>query len=220
MKKQVKIYFILTLLGVLFSGCSNESVNGKGAVIEEERSVGDFNSVSLQIPGKLYVYAGTESSVIIKTNENVLHVIETTVINGKLIIETQPNISIRNTDVLNVYITSDMVTDFSINGSGKISIEDCIEDTSMKFEVNGSGDIIACGVTEVLNVVVNGSGQFKGFSLQAETAELNIRGSGDIESTVSEVLEADISGSGKIEYYGSPEVHTQISGSGTIKRKN
>lgn len=220
MKKQVKIYFILTMLAVLFSGCSNESVNGKGAVIEEERSVGNFNSVNLQIPAKLYVYAGAESSVIIKTNENLLKVIETTVINGKLIIETQPNVSIRNTDVLNVYITSDMVTDFSINGSGRISIEDCIDAASMNFEVNGSGDIIACGVTESLNVVVNGSGQFKGFGLQAETAELNIRGSGDIETTVSGVLEADISGSGKIEYYGSPEVHSQISGSGTIKRKN
>ncbi len=220
MKKQLKITLVLTILAALFSGCSYEEINGNGPVVEEERSVGAFTSLSLRLPAKLYVYNGNESSVSIQTNENVQRYIETTVINDELIIETIPNVSIRNTDVLNIYVTSDLVSSFSIDGSGLISIEDCLDAAALSFDINGSGDIKACGLTDVLSVVINGSGKFKGFDLEAGTAELNIRGSGDIEISVNDVLEADISGSGKIEYYGTPQVSQQISGSGKVRKKN
>jgi len=219
MKKQFTIYLLLTALTLVMSGCSEEGINGKGPVVEEERMIDEFTSLYLQIPAKLYVYSGSESSVRIRSNQNLMSRIETTVINGELRIETIPDVWIRNTDVLNVYVTSDLVSNFSINGSGLIMIEDCLDTNSASFEINGSGDIHACGETDVLSVVVNGSGKFRGFDLQSKTAEVEIHGSGDIEMRVSETLEATISGSGNVQYVGSPQVFTHISGSGNVKKK-
>lgn len=219
MKKQFKIYLVLTVLALVVSGCSEEGINGKGPIVEEERMIDEFSSVFLRIPARMYVYNGEESSVRIRANENLMSVIETTVIDGELRIETVPDVWIRNTDALSVYITSDLVSNFSISGSGLISIEDCLDVASASFEINGSGDIYACGEAEVLKVVINGSGKFRGFDLQSELAEVEIHGSGDIETRVSETLEASISGSGKVEYYGNPQVSTQISGSGKVKKK-
>lgn len=220
MKKQLKIYLVLAVLAVFVSGCSEEGINGKGPVVEENRMVDDFSSLYLQIPAKLYVYNGTEQSVRIRTNQNLLSRIETTVVNGELRIETIPDVWIRNVNVLEVYITSDQVSGFTINGSGLIKIEDCLDVDNASFEVNGSGDIYACGVTEILSVRINGSGKFSGFDLQSSVAEVQITGSGDIQTTVSQALEATISGSGNVEYKGSPQITTQITGSGNVRKRN
>lgn len=219
MKKQITLYLTLAVLTLVMSGCSEEGINGKGPIVEDERMVDDFTSLDLQIPAKLYVYSGAESSVRIRTNQNLMSRIETTVVNGELRIETIPDVWIRKTDVLNVYVTSDLVSNFRINGSGFIMIEDCLNTNSASFEINGSGDIHACGQTDVLSVVVNGSGKFRGYDLETKTAELEIYGSGDIETRVSETLEASISGSGNVRYVGNPQVFTQISGSGNVRKK-
>ena len=204
----------------MFSGCSEEGINGKGPVVEEERLVDDFSALYLQVPAKLYVYNGTEQSVRIRTNQNLLSRIETTVINGELVIETIPDVWIRNSDALEIYVTSDLLSSFTINGSGLIKIEDCLDVASATFEVNGSGDIYACGEAGNISVRINGSGKFSGFDLQSDAASVKITGSGDIQTSVNQTLNATISGSGNVEYKGSPQVSTQISGSGNVRKRN
>ena len=219
MNKSFKLILSLLALLTFITACSEDGINGRGPIVEQERSTDEFTALHLQIPAKLYVYEGTEPNVRIRTNENLHKYIETTVVNGELRIETTPNVWIRNANSMSIYVTSDLVSQFTINGSGLIAIEDCLDVASASFQINGSGDIYACGATDVLKVVVNGSGKFKGHDLQAESAEVEIRGSGDIETRVNQSLEADISGSGKVEYYGNPQIFTQISGSGKVKKK-
>ncbi|MEC7753259.1 MAG: head GIN domain-containing protein [Bacteroidota bacterium] len=219
MKKQLTIYLLLVVLISALSGCDEQSIAGRGPVIEMEHSVDSFQAIYLQLPARLYVRKDNEHTVRIRTNENLHDLIEVTVENQKLKLETIANTNIRRAEMLHIYISAPQVSGFFLNGAGDILVEDCLGSDELTFEINGSGDVYACGLTESLVVSINGSGQFNGFDLEAQRAELRVSGSGDIEVAVTEYLNAVISGSGDILYKGNPEVEQRISGSGTIRRR-
>ena len=74
------------------------------------------------------------------------------------------------------------------------------------------------GKTNNLNARVVGSGDFHGFSLEANNTVVSVTGSGDAEVVSNEIIKARVTGSGDIEYRGNPSKEdTKVSGSGSIE---
>ncbi len=86
-------------------------------------------------------------------------------------------------------------------------------------ELQGSGDIVVRGTTDILGVSVDGSGDFEGYSLTANKVDARVRGSGDISVYSKESLKADAGGSGDIVYKGNPEtLDIKTSGAGDVNK--
>jgi hypothetical protein len=87
---------------------------------------------------------------------------------------------------------------------------------AVNADVTGSGNIDVKGETKDVEVVVNGSGNYKGVDLKAENATIRISGSGNADVFADYSLKANISGSGDIKYKGNANVNKSIAGSGTV----
>jgi hypothetical protein len=58
------------------------------------------------------------------------------------------------------------------------------------------------------------------FNLEAKNADVEIRGSGDVEVFATDFLNVDIDGSGDVFYKGNPEITLRIDGSGELENAN
>jgi len=67
------------------------------------------------------------------------------------------------------------------------------------------GDITLTGNADNLDSTISGSGNLNLFELDANTATVNIYGSGNAEIN-ADVITTNIEGSGKISYKGNPDV--------------
>jgi hypothetical protein len=102
------------------AGCifivNGNSTQGSGNIITGEREVSEFNKLHLKGSGNVFLSQGEEQSLIIKTDDNILPLIETDVSGKKLTISHGKH-NLRPT-VFEVFITVKNIEDVAISGSG------------------------------------------------------------------------------------------------------
>lgn len=104
--------------------------------------------------------------------------------------------------------------DVNISGSGNMDFMGSA--TAVDAAISGSGDISMTGFGTNLDVDISGSGEMHGYNFPVSIADINISGSGSMETNVMVELDVDISGSGDVYYKGTPVVSAKMSGSGTL----
>ena len=225
---------------LLITGCSFapgwKTVTGDGQIVSQARAVGQFNEVSVSGSGELSVTQGSEESLIIETDENLLPLIKSEVSNGHLWIgprdvNLRPSKSIRYTlklKNLNALELSGSVNAevaaiktenlvMRVSGSGRIQVAQ-LEAKQLSAHISGSGAIEVTGEVDRQDIRISGSGSYRAPELRCSQAESKISGSGHATLLVKDALSAHISGSGGVEYYGSPQVTSQVSGFGQVRK--
>ncbi len=228
---------------VLLSSCGKNGlcVRGSGPVVSETRSLASFNKITLDVSADIYLTQDSVQSVIIKAQENILDILETEVVNGRLKIDFDRN-CVKNHDQINIYITVADIREVDIQGSGDVIALSPISTSDLSFEIDGSGSIQVPHVTansigidisgsgdasfagdstvNYLDIDINGSGDIKAFGLPVNHVKVDIDGSGDARVHALQSLDIYISGSGNVYYMGYPQITTHISGSGDIINAN
>lgn len=231
----MKKILLLTLFGTVLTSCHDLVDGTSGAVVSEYRQEPDFNSINMEGNIDVFVSYDTISTIRVEAGENLIDYIETSVLGNELLVYEAPN-NIVNTKPIRVYITVDSLNDVTIEGSGDLDVNDMVSNhlnvlvtgsgdanfeidaISINYNNKGSGDAMLVGTVNTLNVLLEGSGDFKGRHLYAQDANVEVEGSGDAYVYVINDLIAEISGSGDIIYYGNPNsVTANVTGSGHVQ---
>ena len=230
-------FFGFILLSFTLGSCSEEmwGIKGEGPIVEEERSLEAFHSISNSITAKVYLEQVPQEEVRIEAQENMLANLLMEVENGTLRIGWDENV--RSHDGITIYITIPEVKELKLSGSGEIIGRNTIKGASLEVNisgsgeanltaeveevegaVSGSGELVLKGQSEELGLRVSGSGEINALEMETAEAEVQVSGSGDCFVNVRDYLQVSISGSGDVGYKGQPEVDSSISGSGDLRK--
>lgn len=212
---------------------------------KETRNVGDFDYISMNISGKVYVTQGNRNEIIVEADRDDMENIKTEVRGGKLSISTRENGSwFRWGDGIdgkvNVYVTVKELRGVSVSGSGDVISQNTIKTEDFEASISGSGDIeieldargVQSRITGSGNIEltgsarrarlsISGSGKYFAEELKVDDYEVAISGSGRASINANGNLDVRISGSGSVYYSGNPiGVNTNVSGSGRVRRNN
>lgn len=219
MKKRLLV--ALSILALLILACSisvgsPETIQGSGVVASENRPVSGFNAIQLAGSAEVTVHFDQAETVVVEADDNILPLVETVVRGGRLVINIEPNTSIRTTNPIHVMVTMKSLEAASLPGSGSITIAG-LDTRSVAFDLPGSGNITVDGRVDSMNVTLDGSGNLLCGELQAQSARVDLSGSGNVTVFASESLDATIRGSGNVFYRGSPaKVNKSVPGSGNV----
>lgn len=193
----------------------------------EARTVGNFDAVTLIGSYDVVYSQGKTTKVEVVAPDNVMDKITTEVKNGTLTISTNKiagvTVITRTSDDVTVYVTSPMVTQMNLIGSGDITAKGLVKSDRLKLNLQGSGDMDFNNI-ECKNLTANlqGSGDLKISKVStSETALLQLQGSGDFEvgDADSPKLVVTLQGSGdmNINRVSSADiVSTTLQGSGDM----
>lgn len=215
-----------------------EQVQGSGKIVKQERRVGNFNGLSLSVPGHVELRIGSTEGVTIEADDNVLPLLETVVEDGTLEIRpSRRNLNFRSKSI-RVVVHARSIEHLAVGGSGSIEA-DALRAPRLKVNIGGSGSVDLKGVeSDTLAVAIGGSGDLKagrgtvgkltvsiGGSgdvdlgrVQAGSAKVSVAGSGEATVWPRNELSVSIAGSGDVNYYGDPKVSTSSVGSGNVRR--
>lgn len=201
---------------LLISGCQffDAGVKGSGVITNQNRQVDEFSSVSFSGGGKIDIVIGETPSLEIECDDNLLELLVTEVVDGRL--KIRPSENIQPTSGINVKIVTKNLEDISIAGSGDCRIDGLDEET-FTIDIAGSGSVVCMGTASVQKVRIAGSGEIVNDQLTSRKVEVKIAGSGEVRVNAIEELSVSIAGSGTVEYIGSPKISQSIAGSGEIK---
>ncbi|QXP59107.1 head GIN domain-containing protein [Olleya sp. HaHaR_3_96] len=241
--KTLKQTLVLSLALLVFTSCNAQWGNGKkikgnGNVTTITRSTSDYGTIRLAGWMNFELVKGTEGTITIEGEENLLDYIITEVESNNLLIKIKNNINLKpsGSKTITITIPFDDIDKVSLAGSGNVSSNATIDSNNFETKISGSGDmtldiksinvdvtitgsgdLTITGQTKNLEASVTGSGDFHGGRLQADNAETKVTGSGGIVVYVKDNLKAKVTGSGDIEYKGNPKkVTKKVTGSGDI----
>ena len=234
--KSVKGSVTLLLTALIFNACTK--VVGDGPTVTETRTVSNFSELGLSISGDVIFKQDNDYKLEIRAQENILDIIETTVIGNELQIKFKNDVRVRTHDPILVTLSAPNVSSFRLSGSGNLRTTGPIQSDHLKLKISGSGSIfipsitsskleteisgsgdiaVTGGVATEEHLRVSGSGSIDLLQVVSKIAETTTSGSGTMRVNVSEKLDASISGSGNVHYKGNPVVTAHISGSGKVK---
>lgn len=192
-------------------------VVGSGHITSEPRQVdGEFTSVELLGSADVNILLTNVQSVNIETDDNIAPLIETKVVNGKLIINSRPDTDYTPTHGVIVTVAIKSLERVTLSGSGSLQVAH-MSGPDLVIELPGSGEITAEGTVDHLSISLLGSGTILCDRLKAHTADVTLAGSGTITLFADQSLNAKILGSGNIRYEGNPpQVKKNVAGSGSI----
>lgn len=226
---------------IIFSACEKLDdgigIIGTGPMMQEHFQLENFRNIEVDVDADVFLTQGMHQPLIINGQQNILNNICVKSENGTLTINylervstherlqlyiTTPSLNnlstIRSANIksMNAFKSDQMI--FQVYGSGIISME--IEQANIiRSQITGSGRIRLNGLTEELDVVINGSGNVGSAGLLAQHTKVSITGSGECEVYSHEELNVNINGNGKVFYSGNPiTVNSSLSGNGELRQ--
>ena len=125
----------------------------------------------------------------------------------------------RDSDRLQITVTAPSVRAFNLSSSGDLLIRD-YDQPSLFVAIDGSGEVVATGQTEAVELDISGSGEADFSGLQTRDADVEISGSGEALVGPTGAARIAISGSGDVDLTRRPATLNQsISGSGDIRQR-
>ena len=227
------IFFIAAL-----SSC--KMISGNGNVKTETRNPGTFTKIHSSGSADVVITSGSNCSVTVKDDDNLLPYLETNVDNGTLQIHYRDGVTVTN-DHAKIYVTAPTLSDVTTSGAsnitvsgllqnpGKISfntsgvgnIEGEVDAPAVSATISGAGTIKLQGRTKDFDCDVSGVGHAECGNLESENTTVSISGVGGAHVFASVHLSATVSGTGSVHYRGNPqnpEIHT--SGVGSVTPEN
>ena len=220
---------------LLFSSC--DKINGEGDLRTETRTLGNFTGIETKVSGNVFYTQGQENKVELTAQQNILNVIETPIINNKLVIRFKDWVTVKDHELITIRVTSPSISSIHSSGSGNVSVSSPLTANNLTFGISGSGNmslpgitashleasisgsgniLIDGGITNTEKLKITGSGNIDAQNVAAKSAITTTSGSGNIKLNTSENLDVTISGSGSVFYLGNPIINTSISGSGKV----
>jgi hypothetical protein len=242
----MKRFVILIMLGLvlILSACNGFAfganfVRGSGVIATDNRTVSGFSGIVLNGSGDATITQGDTESLKIEADDNILPLITSEVIGGKLVLGFKNNTSISTVLPIRFTITVKDLTSLELNGSGNATVGN-LTTTSHAVTLRGSGDVnlgllqasrltvdgngsgnikVNGGKVDSQAIRIFGSGSVNSPNLESQTASVSILGSGGVEVWAKTSLDVNIAGSGNVSYFGSPTVTQKIAGSGNVNSR-
>jgi len=217
-------HLLLSSLLLFFIGCTNaqwnKTIKGNGKATTEIRAFDPYDVISVHGSMDVSLVEGSEGSITLKAEENILEYIEVTNNNGKLRIKTKDHVNLRPSWKKGIYIEVPIqeVSKILLSGSGEISGKLTLKTEKLKLSVSGSGDIKVAADATAIKAAISGSGDID-ISGKADEFDAAVTGSGDIDAAQLSVAQAtaNITGSGDIKIHAKDQLTVKIVGSGDVK---
>lgn len=245
MKRQPALIFTLLLVAapVALTACDDVSltsdaarVSGSGTIVSETREVSTFERVVLAGEGHVIVTPGSQPSLEIETDDNLLPHVVSSVQGGELVLSTEEGVDLDPSNTVTYRVGLPAITGIELlgagaldvgrvetdrfevllAGAGNIRVEAVVADR-IDVTLGGAGSIGLSGEVDLQVVDLPGAGNYRAENLQSAAAE--VRSTGAVGATLWAVDRLDItaSGTGSIRYYGHPTIDQSVTGTASIE---
>ncbi|HRI00253.1 MAG TPA: head GIN domain-containing protein [Saprospiraceae bacterium] len=229
---------ILVVMLLLKSELSDAMVlyeKHKLSKVDKEIPVKDFSIVKSSIAADIKIKKGT-FSFRVKGDSLLVNALKVEVVDSVLQISMGKTLYSNYYENLELELSLPKLDQIISSGSGEVEVVDSFQNPIVLLELLGSGSIngkfsgqqLNCklvGSGDILNIgtvghidsEIVGSGNIFLQNSPCKTANIDLRGSGEIKINVEEILTGELSGSGNIFYRGNPKLKLNSYGSGTIE---
>ncbi|MBC7507861.1 MAG: DUF2807 domain-containing protein [Ferruginibacter sp.] len=234
----MKLILSFALILIAFTACRQfKQMRGSGNIITENKTVGDFNSISVGGALEVELKNGDATEVKVEADDNLMKYVDIHVSGNTLKIKSEGLNNLNNAH-LKVFITAPNINQIKSSGAATVSIKGILKNNDkinmeasgaaningevdapeIDTEASGAANIDISGRTKSYKANASGSGTVKSSDLMSETTNAHASGAGTVHVYSSVSMDAEASGAGTVHYKGGGSISQKVSGAGNIKK--
>lgn len=235
MKKHIFVscIFIFTLLFNMASCINSDPVKGNGIIKKISREAGDFKSLQISGPFKVFLMSGNTTKIEIETDENLLEHIETKIVKGKLKVDAKK--IMLSTKGINIFITCAVLEKIELSGAVDLVANEKLQFNKLELNISGASSVkaemncveldasftggsaaILSGVVSKADFAISGACRFDASEMIVDVANTEVSGTADVQLHIITKLDIKASGASNTRYFGEPEMKCEKSGMASV----
>jgi len=239
--KPVRAILLTALFLTLLSGCTistdQESLKGNREYKVVNRSVDQFNKISVRGDFEIELVNSDSNSIIVDADSNLHEYIYSEVANNQLVVSQPENRRLKSFRAIKVVINYTNLRAIEIIGKNTLTCSNTIHFDSLKLDAIGAAKIeLDCngksalfgvcpgavtlkleGKVPYVEFDFPGAVHFNAENLITSTMKINMEGAGNAKVFVTDDLHVNIAGAGFVSYRGHPKnVYSNIGGIGKL----
>lgn len=248
MKKLILTLTAIAVLVTAMTGCVSigyeggswqMTIVGKGEIVTETFTVGQVNSLSIELHAQLILLNDGSDEIKIELYENWIEHIRVNETDGEVTIDSDWNLRTgwNGDNIPKIYVSSKHLESLHIKGvvefsgtdavnteeftlkmSGVATGEIIFDVESLNIDISGVGSLNISGNADTAIINSSGAGDLNAYNLDTKDASVTLSGVGSVKISCSEKLDVNLSGVGDVSYKGNPELTQNKSGVGSVKK--
>lgn len=203
-KKEVSCAVVLSvvLMAFLSFGCIIGPIEGSEEMATEKREVTDFNRLEIGWGFEANITRGSDYSISITANENVLDRVLVSRSGDKLKVGMKS--ATYNRLQLRVEITMPELVEVELSGGSDAIVSGFGAHEEFRMDLSGGSSIRMDGSTDRLQAESSGGSRMLLSNFQVVDLEIEMSGGGKATVRVSGRIDGDLSGGSHLYYIGNP----------------
>jgi hypothetical protein len=191
-------------------------LKGSGNVVSRTLNLKGFDAIVVKGVADIDVALGTDMTVELSAEDNLIERVDAHVDGRSLIIDTRDWDGIDTEEGIHLRIVMPELTRVEVQGVSNVDVRG-LDARQLTLQLAGVGNIEVAGKAEDLEVQLAGVGKMDLRDLVAQSARVHAGGIGEVELNVARELDAHVNGMSKVRYHGDPQhVHEDVEGFGSL----
>jgi Putative auto-transporter adhesin, head GIN domain len=190
---------------------------GSGRFVTEVRPVEGLNSIAVSGAGHAIVARGDVESLEVTAEDNILPLVDTRVVNGRLMLGMLPGSGSTSSHGITYRIVVRDLREIVGSGSSQIDLPGIVARQLLVF-LSGASTLTASGSIERLEITLSGASRCRVPELSARAVVATLSGASVAFVRVSDSLVVTASGASVLEYLGNPTVQAHTSSEAIVRR--
>ncbi len=191
-------------------------IEGSGIEGHRQQDLPTFEAIEVRGSVQLDIATGAAGPLDLQTDDNLLEIITTEVVNGVLIIGASESFS--TSLGVKIAVTTPRLTRLAITGSCSVTAQ-ALASERLEITASGAAKITLQGSVDHLDIQVAGAVSVQAQDLIARAAKIQASGAGTLSVHAQESLDIKMGGIGTVTYKGDPKVTQKISGLATVTKQ-
>ncbi|MCX2740536.1 head GIN domain-containing protein [Pontibacter anaerobius] len=225
--------FIVAFMLLNVSAAMAQGLRGNGKVATQDRDVSGIKGIDVSGGFVVELTQGSNESVRLEAEENLLNNIKTEVRNGILHIYNDRGIS--STKGMKAYVTLKGLESINISGGVKIignssfkspalkmdmsggsNVKLTVDTKEIKADLSGASKVELLGKADVLNMDMSGASKVDASELEAREVKIQASGASNVKVFAKEALDINASGASSVYYKGSPSITSDVTSAARV----
>jgi putative autotransporter adhesin-like protein len=190
---------------------------GSGRFVTETRPVSGFNSIDVSSAGSVTVTRGEVESVEVTAEDNILPLVETHVVNDRLMLRMIAGAGSLTSHGVTYRIIAREVREIVGSGASRIDLPG-LAAAQLLVHLSGASTLTASGSVDRLDVTLSGASRCRLSELDTRVVVATLTGASVGLVHADESLFVTASGASMLEYLGNPVVQVQTSSDSIVRR--
>ena len=222
---------------LLWSGCAwiSPTLQGSGISVVEVRECSGFDSVDVSSILRTKITEGSEFSVQVQGDDNLVPLVETRVVGSTWRISFTANARVSTQEPLLATITLPSLKKLDLSGASRADVDGSLEvlDVSgassanvqkivgpaIKVSASGASSVTLVGSVGKLDVDCSGACKVNANDLVAESITIDASGASAVDFGKTSTVTGEISGASTVSVLNGADVNVSTSGASKLKKK-